>query len=86
MEQIKDALQAIVEQAESKTELPPKDILKEAADISATCTLTVGLMSFIAKAFKTFKSAVKEEELKMQWQDLLRDRWGTNAPDLDAFI
>ena len=86
MEQIKDAIQTIVEQAESKADLPPQDILEEAADISATCTLTVGLMSFIAKALRTFKSAVKEEELKMQWQDVLRDRWGTNAPDLDAFI
>jgi len=84
MDQIKDALRTIMDQAESKAELPPQDILEEAADISAT--VTFGLMSFLSKALKTFKLALKEEDLKMQWQDQLRDRWGANAPDLDTII
>ena len=84
MDQIKDALQTILDEAESKTNLPPQDILEEVADISAT--VTFGLTSFVVIALKTFKLAVKEEELKMQWQDQLRDRWGANAPDLDTFI
>ena len=83
MDQIKDALQTIVDQAQPKT-----DILEGAVDISAT--VTFGLTSFVAKALKAFKLAVsflvREEELKMKWQDQLRDRWGTNAPDLDTFI
>ena len=84
MDQIKDALQTIMDQAEAKAELPPQDILEEAADISAT--VTFGLMSFLTKALKTFRLALKEEDLKMQWQDQLSDRWGANAPDLDTFI
>ena len=84
MDKIKDAIQTMVEEAESKTELPAQDILEEAAEI--TGSVTFGLTSLLTKALRTFKLAVKEEELKMQWQDQLRDRWGANAPDLDIFI
>lgn len=84
MDQIKDALQTIMEQAEAKTDLPPQDIFEQAADVSGT--VTFGLTSFLAKALKFFKLAVKDEELKMQWQDQLSDRWGANAPDLDIYI
>lgn len=86
MDKIKDAIQGMIDEAESKTELPAQDILEEAVEISGTCTVTFGLISLLAKALRTFKSAVKEEEIKMQLQDQLRDRWGANAPDLDAYI
>lgn len=84
MEKIKDAIQSMMDEAESKTELPAQDILEEVAEISGT--VTFGLISLLAKALRTFKSAVKEEEIKMQLQDQLRDRWGPNAPDLDLYI
>ena len=86
MDKIKGAIQAIMDESESNMELSTlaQDILEEAAEIS--CTATCGLMSLLVKALKTFRSAVKEEELKMQWQDQLNDRWGANAPDLDVFI
>ena len=84
MDKIKDALQAMIDQAESTTDLPPQDILEKAADISAT--VTFGIAPFVVKALKTFELALKEEELKMTWQDQLQDRWGANAPDLDTFI
>ena len=74
----------MLEEAESKTELLAQDILEEVAEISGT--VTVGLMLLLVKALRTFKSAVEEEELQMQLQDQLRDRWGENAPDLDVFI
>lgn len=86
MDKIKDVIQGMIDEAESKTELPAQDILEEAAEISGACTVTFGLISLLAKALRTFKSAVKEEEIKMQLQDQLRDRWGANAPDLDAYI
>lgn len=84
MDKIKDAIQGIIDEAESKSELPPQDVLEEAAEISGT--VTFGLISLLAKALRTFKSAVKEDEIQMQLQDQLRDRWGTNAPDLDVSI
>ena len=84
MDKIKDTIQGLMDEAESKTELPAQDILEEAAEISGT--VTFGLISLLAKALRTFKSAVKEEEIKMQLQDQLRDRWGANAPDLDVYI
>ena len=84
MDKIKDVIQTMLDEAESKTELPAQDILEEVAEISGT--VTFGLMSLLVKALRTFKSAVEEEELKMQLQDQLRDRWGENAPDLDVFI
>ena len=84
MDKIKDAIQGMIDEAESKTELPAQDVLEEAAEISGT--VTFGLISLLAKALRTFKSAVQEEEIQMQLQDQLRDRWGTNAPDLDVSI
>ena len=84
MDKIKDAIQNMMDEAESKTELPAQDILEEVAKISGT--LTFGLISLLVKALRTFKSAVQEEEIKMQLQDQLRDRWGENAPDLDIYI
>lgn len=84
MDKIKDAIQGIIDEAESKSELPTQDVLEEAAEISGT--VTFGLISLLAKAIRTFKSAVQEEEIKMQLQDQLRDRWGVNAPDLDVSI
>lgn len=84
MDKFKDALQGIMNKAESKTELPAQDILEEAAEMSGT--VTFGLISLLAKAIRTFTCAVKEEEIKMQLQDQLRDRWGANAPDLDVYI
>lgn len=84
MDKIKDAIQGIIDEAESKSELPTQDVLEEAAEISGT--MTFGLTSLLAKAIRTFKSAVQEEEIKMQLQDQLRDRWGVNAPDLDVSI
>ena len=75
-----------MDESESNLELSTlaQEILEEAAEISGTATS--GLMSLLVKALRTFRSAVKEEELKMQWQDQLSDRWGANAPDLDVFI
>jgi len=73
-----------MDESESKTKLPAQDIVEEAAEISGT--VTVGLTSLLAKAIRTFTSAIKEEELKVQLQDQLRDRWGANAPDLDVYI
>lgn len=84
MDKIKDAIQGMIDEAESKSELPPEDILEEAVEISGT--LTFGLISLLAKAIRTLKSAVQEEEIKMQLQDQLRDTWGANAPDLDVSI
>lgn len=84
MDKFKDALQGMMDKAESKTELPAQDILEEAAEMSST--VTFGLISLLAKAIRTFKCAVKEEEIKMQLQDQLRDRWEANAPDLDVYI
>ena len=84
MEKIKDAIQSMMDEAESKTELPAQDILEEVAEISGT--VTFGLIYLLAKALRTFKSAVKEEEIKMKLQDQLRDRWGPNAADLDLYI
>ena len=84
MNKIKDVIETIVDEAESKMDLPVQEILEEAADISGTATF--GLTSLLAKAVRAFKAAVKEEEFKMQLQDQLRDRWGENAPDLDIFI
>ena len=84
MNKIKYVIETIVDEAESKMELPVQEILEEAAVISGTATF--GLTSLLAKAVRAFKEAVKEEELKMQMQDQLRDRWGENAPDLDIFI
>ena len=84
MDKIKDTIQGLMDEAESKIELPAQDILEEAAEISGI--VTFGLISLLAKALRTFKSAVKEEEIKMQMQGQLRDRWGANAPDLDVYI
>ena len=84
MNKIKDVIETIVDKAESKMELPVQEILAEAAEISSTATF--GLTSLLLKAVRAFQAAIKEEELKMQMQDQLRDRWGENAPDLDVFI
>ena len=84
MDQIKDTLQTIREQAELNSDLLTLDLLQESADICGA--VTFGLTTFIARALKVLRIAVKEENLKMQLQDQLMDRWGANAPDLDAYI
>ena len=85
MDQIKDTLQTIREHAELNNDLLTLDLLKESADIICGA-VTFGLTTFIARALKVLRMAVKEENLKMQLQDQLRDKWGANAPDLDAYI
>lgn len=66
MLKIKDAIQSMVDEAESKTELLAQDILEEVAEISGT--VTFGLISLLAKAIRTFKSLSKKKKLKCSYK------------------
>ena len=59
MDQIKDTLQTIREQAELNSRLLTLDLLQESADICGA--VTFGLTTFIARALKVLRMAVKEE-------------------------